>query len=747
MTRIVTLLFTLLLFLPAAVAAGSKGKEEGRKPNHLVNEASPYLRQHAYNPINWYPWGKEAFEKARKEDKPILLSVGYATCHWCHVMARESFEDKDIAEVINLNFVAIKVDRERRPDVDETYMLATQLITEAGGWPNNVFMTPDLKPFFGGTYFPPEQFKSLLVQVALLWRQERKGLEADAQRLAATIDQIMTSRVEAAELTPETLNKAVSEILDSYDAVNGGFMKQPKFPQESILLFLLRMAEKDGNEKLLKVVTHTLDNMLNGGLQDHVGGGFHRYAVDSKWRVPHFEKMLYTQALITQALLRAHMLSGKTRYAHAARRTLDYVLDDMTSPQGGFYSARDADSGGEEGTFYVWSEEQIEKALGKEDAGFAKKAFGVTFEGNYENSTTILHFPAMVDQLSKQLGMDEAAFTLRIDKIRTTLNKVRQSREAPFRDEKLLSAWNGMMITAFAEAAQVLDEERYRDAAIKAGTFIWENMRDGKGLKRAYFEGKAVLEGQQEDHAYMALAYIALHDLTGEKKWLERAETLTDEMVKRFRDDKAGDYYMTASAGTFGKAKARADAGTPSGNAVALEVFAKLSQRSRKPDHRLRGEALLAAISGVATGDVPSNAYTLYAADLLLRGAAGPRQFMAKGTVDARAILDAGKSELTVRLKMTPGWHVNSDKPLEEFFTPTVLKVEGAGDAKVLYPQAVKRKLGFHDKELALYEGSVDIKVALPKGLALPIKANLRLQACSDEVCLEPQNTILTLRK
>ena len=744
MIHVLAAIFVLLLGLPEAFAV-SKGPGEGRKANRLVDAASPYLRQHAYNPIDWYSWGEEAFAKAKKENKPIFLSVGYSTCHWCHVMARESFEDDAIAEVLNSSFIAIKVDRERRPDVDETYMLATQLITGRGGWPNSVFLTPDRKPFFAGTYFPPDPFRKLLTQVSGYWLREGDALRQDAEKLAGTIDTIMTRRVEAEEITPQILKASADKLLQNYDLVYGGFGGAPKFPQESMLLFMLRMAEKDGHKDALDAVSYTLESMLDGGIQDHAAGGFHRYATDAKWLVPHFEKMLYNQALITQALVRTYALTGNERLANGARRALDYVLDDMTSPQGGFYSARDADSEGEEGIFYVWTEEQIEEALGEKDAEFAITAFGITLEGNFESGTTVLHFPGSVEKLAKKLGVNEAEFNVRIDKIRKKLTAVRSKREAPHRDEKVVTAWNGMMIETFARAAETLRDKRYEKAAVNAGAFMWEKMRVDGALKRAFFEGKAELDAQQEDYAFGALGFIALYDLTGDKTWLERAESFIAKMVKDFRDEKAGDYYMTASLNTFGKAKARTDSGIPSGNAAALEAFARLNQRSENPEHKINGEALLAALSGLAVKSPQSNAYSLLAADMLLRGSAGPRQFMSKGVVDARAVLDASSGEVSVTIKLKDGWHINSSTPLEDFFIPTKLSIEGFSDAKITYPDHIIQKLGFQENELALYEGAVELKAKLGKKPDSAVTAILHIQACSDRICLEPETASLTI--
>jgi hypothetical protein len=708
-----------------------------RKPNRLAKAASPYLRQHAYNPIDWHEWGEEAFDKARSENKPIFVSVGYSTCHWCHVMERESFENEGIAAILNASFVPIKVDRERHPDVDETYMLATQLVTGQGGWPNSVFLTPERKPFYAGTYFPPDAFRGLLSQVASYWDGQEPALRADADRLAESIQSVMTRRVEAREITPQMLNAMAGALLRGFDPVRGGFGGAPKFPQEALLLFLLRLAEKDGHADALHAVSATLEAMLDGGIHDHAGGGFHRYSVDAEWLVPHFEKMLYNQALIVLALLRVFRLTGNGRFADGARRALDYVLDDLTDSRGGFYAARDADSEGEEGTFYVWTPAQIGKALGKEDAAFACAAFGVGEQGNFEHGASVLHYPEPPQQLAGRLGMKLDAFAARVGEVRAKLAKVRAKREPPIRDEKILAAWNGMMIAAFAEAAETLGDKRYGKAAVRAANFIWTEMQDGGRLKRAWFEGDVSLDAQQEDYAFAALGFIALYDATARHVWLERAETLMSTMVRDFRDDAAGDFFMTASLSTFSRAKARTDGGMPSGNAAALEAFARLAQRSACPGHRVNGEALLAAQSGLAVQSPHANAWFLMAADNLLRGGAGSRQFLAGGAVDARASLDRTRNEIAVTLAIAEGWHVNANAPSHDTFAPAKLSVDGIDDVKVTWPKPVKRKLGFHGKELPVYEGAVKIRARLGAAPAGAMTVRLGLQACSHELCLE----------
>lgn len=747
MTRIVLAIAIWLTTTLLALAADKVAS--GETANRLLGEASPYLRQHAHNPVDWYPWGKEAFEKARRENKPILLSIGYSTCHWCHVMARESYENRGIARLLNRHFVAIKVDRERRPEVDETYMLATQLLTGQGGWPNNVFLTPDRKPFFAGTYFPQSEFKSIVQRVADMWRDEEIQLRSDADGLSSSIDAVMSKRVAAAELTPQAIDAAGSKILQKLDSFNGGFSSAPKFPQAPLLLFLLRLAEKDGTAQALSAVTLTLDRMLDGGIQDHVGGGFHRYAVDAQWRVPHFEKMLYTQAQLTQVLLWAFRLTGEARYAEAARHTLDYVLADLTHPEGGFYSARDADSRSgdgatEEGAFYVWTPQELRQALGENDAARAEQIFSFTeLEGTQGKS--VLHLPIPRKELTAALRVGSAEMAAETQRLKSRLAAHRAKRAQPMRDEKIVAAWNGLMILAFAQAADELGDSRFREAALRAAGFIWSKLYDAGGLKRIYFDGRTDIDGRQEDYAFIGLAFVALYDLSNDPQWLRRAEILVSQMNMRFLDKETGDYVMTTDGQTIGRPKMRTDSSTPSGNAAALDLFAKLTRRGPAPHHRIQGEALLSALSGIALLSPDSSGYTLLAGDRMLRGESGPRQFLAKGTVRASAKLARSEGRLNIRLTIAPGWHINANEPLEDKFIATQTTLVGLPKAVVVYPQATRRKLSFHERELALYEGRVDLIVLLPRDIPSALKVALTLQACSDRICLEPEKVELAV--
>ena len=736
---------TLLVVSTATVASSPPTG----KANRLLNAASPYLQQHAYNPVDWYPWGEEAFSKARRENKPILLSVGYATCHWCHVMERESYSDKKIAELLNTGFVAIKVDRERRPEVDEIYILATQLLTQQnGGWPNNVILTPDLLPFFGGTYIPRDQFESLLNQVSVEWAVNRQAIIQEGRRIGGLVDRVMQHREAAKDLTPDVIKKAVSEATKDYDVFHGGVGQTAKFPQESLLLFLLDQAEKHGNETAREVALTTLDSMIKGGIHDHVGGGFHRYTVDPEWVVPHFEKMLYNQAGIGRALVQAHRITGLRRYKDTALRLFDYVLRDMASPTGSFFSAYDADSTGNgesaEGLFYIWTPQELVKVLGAEDAAFAQKVFDISERGNFEGSN-VLRMPKDMEETATSLGIKTDTLKARLITVLQRLRVWREKeRDAPFRDEKILTAWNGAMITALSEAGEAFGAPLYTEAAKRAAQFFWTDMGGSTGeLMRQHFQGKPSLIATQEGYVLLALGFVSLYDATGEAQWLERAKSLAAAMNTRFFDAKANNYYMTTAGSGFYRPKISNDGDIPSGNAAALDLFARLAQRDLDPEYRALAESIMASISGNAVQQPTANAYSLKAGDQFLRGETGPKRYIAKGRVLAKALAMPGDGGVKVQIRVADGWHVNAHKPLEDAFIPTVVSAPdgSVGDLSISYPAPLKRKLGFHDDVLALYEGEIAVNVT--SGKDLPKQLALTLQACSNKICLEPETVTL----
>ena len=567
--------------------------------NRLTGETSPYLLQHVHNPVNWYPWGSEALEQARELDRPIFLSVGYSACHWCHVMERESFEDEGIAGLLNESFVAIKVDREERPDIDQVYMNAVMLLTRRGGWPMSVFMTPDGRPFFGGTYWPPAAsmgmpgFSDILRHVSEAWNTRREELEQAADELADAVRRVGGGTQEPGQgetLDTGVLDRVRHQLLSAGDLRHGGFGNAPKFPHPMDIRLLLRCHRRFNDTDCLDLARLTLDRMAGGGMYDQLGGGFHRYATDAAWLVPHFEKMLYDNALLVPAYLEGFQATGQQRYVDVVRETLDWVLREMTSPDGGFYATQDADSEGEEGKFFVWSQQEVKATLVANRGEDASEAFcycyDVTDEGNWEG-TNILNRPKPHDQAAAVLQLDPQELANTLDECRETLLDTRATRVAPDRDDKVLVAWNGMMITAMASAARALDEPRYRQAAEAAARDIWKNIRDDDGRV-----GHSTKDGQPRFPAFLddvtclldGLCELA-RDETGDE-FSEWAVQLAELLVSRFGDPAAdppnvpGGFFFTAddSEKLIARYKHTSDNATPSGNGMAATALLKLAQ-------------------------------------------------------------------------------------------------------------------------------------------------------------------------
>ena len=560
------------------------GESETRKPNRLIHEKSPYLLQHAYNPVDWFPWGEEAFARARQENKPIFLSIGYSTCHWCHVMERESFENNETAGLMNRYFVCIKVDREERPDVDRIYMAAVQATTGSGGWPMSVWLTPDLKPFFCGTYFPPDArygrpgFKELLERVHDVWETNRDAVVAQAGEITESVGQYATISRDGSESRPldgAPLRLGFDQFRSNYDEVNGGFGGAPKFPRPVALNFLFRHFARTNEVAARDMALHTLRAMGEGGMFDQLGGGFHRYSVDDHWLVSHFEKMLYDQAQLVSSYIDAYQITHDPFYADIARRTCDYVLRDLTSPEGGFYSAEDADSEGVEGRFYVWTRDEIEKALGNRAEAFCQ-AYGVTGEGNWEHGLNVLHV----------VSPEAAKFAAEHSK----LFAIREKRVRPHRDEKILTAWNGLMISALARAAQALDEPRYRVAAERAADLLlatrWKNGR----LTRT-----ATVPAMVEDYAFFGNGLVDLYETDFSPDWLLKTTELADAMLAKFQDPKDGGFFQTDGHDTsiIMRAKEDYDGAEPSGNSMAALLLLRLAQFTDRNSYRDAAEKTL----------------------------------------------------------------------------------------------------------------------------------------------------------
>jgi uncharacterized protein YyaL (SSP411 family) len=560
-------------------------------PNRLAQESSPYLLQHRNNPVDWYPWGDEALQRARDEQRPIFLSIGYSACHWCHVMEHESFENPEIARQLNEAFVCIKVDREERPDLDQIYMNAVQIITGHGGWPMSVFLTPELKPFFGGTYWPPQArmgmpgFDQVIQAVSEAWRERREQAEAGAAQLTERLQQIGAAG-EAGELSADLLATAADALERAADRTHGGFGRAPKFPHSMDLQVLLRVWRREKRDELLDLVKLTLDKMARGGIYDHLGGGFARYSVDARWLVPHFEKMLYDNALLTLAYLDGYAATGDEYYAQVARETLDYVLRDMTDEQGGFYSTEDADSEGEEGKFYVWTPEEIEAVLGPEAAATFNRVYDVTPSGNFEGRN-ILNLPRPIAQEAKLLGRDEADLAAELADSRRKLFEAREQRVHPGKDDKVLVAWNGLMIDALARAAGALDEPRYLAAARAAADFLLAQVRreDGR-LLHTWRHGKAKLDAYLDDYAAMVNSLVSVYEASFDERYIDRAVELADQMLAHFRDPQGG-FFFTASdhEQLIARAKDFQDGSVPGGNALAATGLLRLGKLTGRGDY------------------------------------------------------------------------------------------------------------------------------------------------------------------
>ena len=725
-------------------------KEDGTPVyvNRLIKEDSPYLLQHAHNPVNWHPWGSEAFEKAKQQDKPVFLSIGYATCHWCHVMERESFESEEIAAQMNEQFIPIKVDREQLPDVDAMYMLGVQVTTGGGGWPLSGFIQPDGKLFHGATYMPPDVFSQVMQQVSTIWSNDKARINEFADELAVAIAENSNLSGEAKKVGEAEIDLARENLLLSHDGFQGGFGPAPKFPRESSLFFLLDLAQRGEDADALEALDFSLVRMASGGIHDQVGGGFHRYTVDDDWLTPHFEKMLYTQASLLQIYAQTFELTGNQEHARTARRIADYVIRDMTSPEGGFYSATDADSEGGEGLYFIWKPEEISQLLtesfGAEEAQFAAEVWGVTEAGNFEHQN-ILRLEDSLKHVAEIYDVDEATLAARLNKYSEVLLEYRNKRVPPLTDRKIITEWNSMMSTALLEAGRVLKEPRYTEAASRTLDFLLaNNQKDDGTLWRAQFEGRSTTAASQSDYAYLAQALVTLFDETGDQKALVKAQELVETMHNIFWDSENSGYFMgeetSAGATLPTRPKALFDNAAPTGNAVALKVLVNLWNRTGDDQYRTRAESLVAAFSQWLTRDGSGFGYFLTGTNDLLNGEAGAHRYAARGKVKASVSSTDGK-EVNVKIEVAPGWHINSDKPLQEYLIPTLLSLaESAPLENVKYPAAIKRKLGFQRSELDLYEGSVQLTGTLPEiDSAVYADVELQLQACSDEICLAPE--------
>jgi uncharacterized protein YyaL (SSP411 family) len=596
-----------------------------KKPNRLINQKSPYLLQHAYNPVDWYPWSQEAFDRARVENKLIFLSIGYATCHWCHVMEKETFEDPQTAALLNEAFVCIKVDREERPDLDATYMAVCQAMGRSCGWPLNVFLTPSLNPFFVASYIPKNTrhgtlgITELVPQILTIWKLRKDQFEAVGADIKIRIE-AAEKRADEKEVGVEVLADAYDRLAGAYDTEYGGFGFAPKFPRGHMLMFLLRYWKRTKEPHALEMAEKTLQMMRLGGIFDQIGFGFHRYSTDAYWLVPHFEKMLYDQAILAMAYTEAYQATGTQKFKVTAKETLEYVLREMVSSQGGFCSAEDADSEGQEGKFYLWTKQEIADALQPADATLAAQLFDISLEGNYAekgrlNGTNILHLSTPLQEIAQQRGITIDELIMRLGSIRNLLFEARNRRVHTAKDDKVLTDWNGLMIAALAKAGATFEEQRYVKAAQTAADFLLNNMQQDWTLYHRFAKEERAVEGLLDDYAFLVFGLIELYEATFEEKYLQAAVKLTKDMVTKFWDSQNGGFFLAQTApASMPRLKQVYDGAAPSGNSVALLDLLRISLLTGDPELENRANTLLRAFS--AEVETAPDAYTFLLAGL-----------------------------------------------------------------------------------------------------------------------------------
>ncbi len=721
--------------------------------NRLIHETSPYLLLHAHNPVDWYPWGNEALDRAKKENKLIFLSVGYSTCYWCHVMEREVFSNPAIADTMNKDFINIKIDREERPDLDEIYMTATQILTQRGGWPNSVFLTPDLKPFYAGTYFPPTDvpgrpgFPTILDAVHEAWVTRETEVIESANQISDTIALATSKGFTALTATPldRSLTTAALDYLrTTYSKAYGGFGGAPKFPSPANLEFLLSEYERVADESLLKMVTYTLDMMAYGGMYDQIGGGFHRYSVDDKWLVPHFEKMLYDNAQLAKVYLQAHQLTQEPRYRRIAEEIFNFVFREMTAPEGGFYAALDAETDAEEGKYYIWTADEIQKILGKKRAARFAGVYGIDKGPNFEDKN-VLYVPngtAAEDTLKEVESAREKLLTARFD------------REYPLLDTKVIVNWNGLMIDALAYGYQVLGKEQYLLAASKAAQFILDTLKKPDGeLCHTYTAGVVKQDVYLDDYAFFVRGLLGLYQATDDEKWLNSAKRLTDAMIQLFWDDKNGGFYYTKADAEhlIVRTKKPYDSAIPSGNAVAVANLLEFGA-----DYRGYAEETLQIFAQSMSQSPSSFMYMHFALNRFLT-AGEELDEVAPSIISATAKVNTenrGIYDVMLQVNIAEGWHMNANPANQDNLIPTTVTVNADTPFEILdvvYPKGRLTRFEFSSESLSVYEDSLTIPLQLKRKPSMkhekhiPIMLQLTYQLCNETECLLPQTLDIPL--
>jgi len=775
-----------------AESSQPQASQTARQPNRLIHETSPYLLQHAHNPVQWFAWGSEAFEAARAADKPIFLSVGYSTCYWCHVMERESFENEEIAAIMNEHFICIKVDREERPDVDEIYMAATQMLSGSGGWPMSVFLDPHtLKPFLAGTYFPPADsfgrpgFPRVLSHVSNIWKTQRDAVKQQSEQTAAAVKEHLAHAAQPASVGGREVEKAIGELLNRYDSSDGGFgggiQRAPKFPTPVNLEFLMGAAWdiKQAREATL----YTLDRMAIGGIFDHVGGGFHRYSVDEKWLVPHFEKMLYDNGQLASAYAKAFELNKDDFHAQVVRRTLDYVLREMTSPDGGFYSAQDAEVNGQEGANYLWTADEVRAILEAEgrmdETQLALDVYGLSKGPNFQDphhaelpAKNVLFLIDRPDRIASRRNLAINDLNARLELINNALLNARSRREQPRLDDKILAGWNGLMIAGMAEGGRVLNERKYKDAALRAAQFVLANMRgpDG-GLQRSYRSGKAQIDAFLEDYALMIRGLIALHRATNDRRVLEDAKRLAQMAKTKFWDASNGGFFDTLEnqSDLFVRVKSVYDDAIASANAVMLHNLLDLHDLTGHAAYLDDAAAALKSVSASIAQHPSGLPVAVLALHRFIKrypqrleggGGARPPAPTAFGQTAAPVKISVSPKEIDVKpgssatfnitIQITKPFHINAHEPGEEFLVPLKVSLTGCEGLNIVpeYPKGESYTGEFADGTIFVHSGTVTFPVRVEQTGRLTGTPQLSItyQMCTDKECLEPKTDTLGVR-
>jgi uncharacterized protein YyaL (SSP411 family) len=738
------------------------------RTNRLAGESSPYLLLHKHNPVDWYPWGEEAIEKARREDKPIFLSVGYSTCYWCHVMERESFSSPAVAEQMNRDYVNVKLDREERPDLDEIYMTATQILAGQGGWPNSVFLTPGLKPFYAGTYFPPEDrygrpgFRHVLEDLAEAWRTRRADVEEQAEEMARAMSHYLEDRSHPSPEPPAgtVTAKALEQLARRFDPEWGGFGGAPKFPTPSNLYLLLEMAGDDPEAG--RMLAASLDQMARGGLYDQLGGGFHRYATDREWKVPHFEKMLYDNGFLLELYAREHARTGDPQAARIVRETAAWLEREMTSPEGAFWSAIDAETHGHEGAFYVWTREELREALGEEDFTFLAPLLGFAGHPFFEGSHYVLHQPERLEDAAARRRMSPADLLKEFDAGRRRLFEARARRERPLTDDKILTDWNGTIITGLAVAGRLLGEPAFIERAARAADFILGTLRTEAGvLLHSWRGGQGRIEAYLADYAFLARGLLALHEATGEERWLRAADEVTREQCQRLRDPQGGFFTGGVSPDVLFRSKDVFDGAMPSGNAVAVLNLLELGARTGDLGWRGDARAALSAFGHVVEGHPDAVRMLAIAVRRYHETGAGPEEARAdygearaaheREASAAGALLDheaerlvrsrletspaeSGWRAFRLTLEIAPGWHLQANPASAAYLLPTAVEAEKGEVRNVRYPPGEPFGSQFSKETIAVYTGQVEITGEASETAGLV----LSYQLCDESKCLPP---------